>query len=397
MTLLQQIYAITMMNLKGLRGRVLQSSAAIFSIALVIAVMVAFLSMADGFEKTVAGTGSENVAIVLQEGSQSELTSGISMEQANLLASSPGVAQLNGNPVASFELFVIVDVLKKSTGLSVNAPMRGIAQSSLNLKEDVTIIEGRMFEPGRNEIVVGRNARDQFVGLDLGSAISFSNTEWHVVGIFDAGGSVFESELWADARVVQNLFNRGTSFQSVRLKLAGPDSIKEIEAYAANDQRLNIEVKTEVEYYASQSKPVANAIRWIGYPLAFVMALGALAGALNTMYSSVISRMAEIVTLRAIGFTAFSSFVGTLIESIIIAVIGSGIGLVLAYVFFDGMMVSTLNGASFTQAIFAFNISTKLIQHALALSIFIGFIGGFFPAVRAARMPIAAAFRITQT
>lgn len=397
MTLLQQIFAITMMNLKGLRGRFLQSSAAIFSIALVIAVMVAFLSMAEGFEKTVAGTGSENVAIVLREGSQSELNSGISLEQANLLASSPGVARLGGDPLASFELYVIVDVLKKSTGLSVNAPMRGISQNSLNLKEGVKIIEGRMFEAGRNELVVGKNAKEQFVGLDLGSTISFSNTEWVVVGIFDAGGSVFESELWADSKVVQNLFNRGTSFQSVRLKLAGPDSIKEIEAFAENDQRLNIEIKTEAEYYASQSKPVANAIRFIGYPLAFVMALGALAGALNTMYSSVLSRMSEIVTLRAIGFSAFSSFIGTLIESIIIAIIGSSIGLVLAYVFFDGMMVSTLNGATFTQAIFAFDISTTLIQHALALSIFIGFIGGFFPAVRAARMPIAAAFRITQT
>lgn len=397
MTLMQQIIAISMMNLKGLKGRVIQSSAAIFSIALVIAVMVAFLSMADGFDKTVAGTGSENVAIVLREGSQAELNSGISLEQANLLASSPGVAKIDGIPGASFELYVIVDVLKKSTGLSVNAPMRGISQETLKLRDGVEIIEGRIFEPGRNEIVVGNNAREQFVGLDLGSTISFSNAEWHVVGIFDAGGSVFESELWADSKVVQNLFNRGTSFQSVRLRLEGPESIAEIQAFADNDQRLNIEITTEAEYFAEQSKPVSALIRWIGYPLAFIMALGALAGALNTMYSSVLSRMSEIVTLRAIGFTAFSSFVGTLVESIVIAILGSGIGLILAYVFFDGMMVSTLNAATFTQAVFAFDISLKLVEHALALSIFVGFVGGFFPAVRAARMPIAAAFRITQT
>ena len=397
MTTLQQIIAITVMNMKGLKQRFWQSSAAIFSIALVITVMVGFLSMADGFEKTVAGTGSDNVVIILREGSLSELTSGLSLEQAKLLSSAPGVAKQNGVPLASFELFVIVDLLKKSTGLSVNAPMRGIDQTSLNLRENVKIIEGRMFEPGRNEIVVGHNAQEQFAGLDLGDTISFGTTEWQVVGVFDAGGSVFESELWADAKVVQNLFNRGTSYQSVRLKLASPDGLQEIEAFAEDDQRLNVEVKTEADYYRAQSKPMTTLIRWIGYPLAFVMALGALAGALNTMYTSVLARMGEITTLRALGFGAFPSFVGILTESIVIAIFGSAIGLVLAYVFFDGMLVSTLNATSFTQAVFKFSISAQLVQHALALAVVVGFVGGFFPALRAARMPIAEAFRITQT
>jgi len=396
MTSLNQIIAITAMNLKGLRQRFWHSSAAIFSIALVIAVMVGFLSMADGFEKTVAGTGSDNVVIVLREGAQAELNSGLSLEQAKLLSQAPGVALKNGEPVASFELYVVVDLLKKSTGLSVNAPMRGIGQAGMDLREGVRIIEGRMFEPGRNEIVVGNNARHQFAGLGLGDTISFGATHWQVVGVFDAGGSVFESELWADAKVVQTLFKRGTSYQSVRLKLASPDSIEKIAAFAKNDPRLNIEINTEADYYAQQSKPMTKLIRYIGYPLAFVMALGALAGALNTMYTSVLSRMSEIVTLRAIGFSAFSSFIGTLTESIVVAVIGSGIGLVMAYVFFDGMLVSTL-GASFTQTVFEFSISARLVQHALALSIIVGFVGGFFPALRAARMPIADAFRITQT
>jgi len=396
-TSLQQIIAITVMNMKGLRQRFWQSSAAILSIALVITVMVGFLSMADGFEKTVAGTGSDDVVIVLREGSLSELTSGFSLHQAKLLSTAPGVAKQNGEPLVSFELYVIVDLLKKSTGLSVNAPMRGIEQTSLKLRDNVKIIEGRMFEPGRNEIVVGHNAREQFAGLGLGEMISFGNSEWQVVGVFDAGGSVFESELWADAKMVQAFFNRGTSYQSVRMKLAGPESLQEIKNFAEADPQLNVEIKTEADYYAAQSKPITTLIRYIGYPLAFIMALGALAGALNTMYTSVLARMGEITTLRALGFGAFPSFVGILTESIVIAIFGSAIGLVLAYVFFDGMLVSTLNGASFTQAVFEFSVSAKLITHALALSVVIGFVGGFFPALRAARMPIADAFRITQT
>ena len=209
--------------------------------------------------------------------------------------------------------------------------------------------------------------------------------------------SVGPRALRADAKVVQTFFNRGTSYQSVRMKLASPESLQEIKAFAENESRLNVEIKTEADYYAAQSKPITNLIRYIGYPLAFIMALGALAGALNTMYTSVLVRMGEITTLRALGFGAFPSFVGILTESIVIAVFGSAIGLVLAYVFFDGMLVSTLNGASFTQAVFEFSVSAQLIKHALALSVLIGFVGGFFPALRAARMPIADAFRITQT
>lgn len=397
MTGFRQIIAITIMNLKGLRQRFFQSSAAVFSIALVVTVMVGFLSMADGFEKTVGGTGEEDVVIVLREGSQSELNSAFSFDQAKLLSTAPGVAVRNGQPMASFELFVIVDLLKKSTGLSVNVPMRGVDQNSLPLRENARIIDGRMFEAGRNEIVVGDSAQQQFAGLDLGSTVSFGTTEWTVVGVFDAGDTVFESELWADAKVVQNLFKRGTSFQSVRLKLTNPERIEDIRAFAENDPRLNVIVKSEKAYFAEQSEPLSKLIRWVGYPLAIVMALGALAGALNSMYTSVNARMGEIVTLRAIGFSGLSSFVGTLTESIVLAVIGSAFGLVLAYVFFDGMMVSTLSGATFSQAVFRFNISPTLVQHALALAITVGFVGGFFPALKAARRPIADAFRITQT
>lgn len=397
MTSLKQILAITVMNLKGLKQRFWQSSAAIFSIALVIAVMVAFLSMADGFEKTVAGTGSNTVAIIMRQGAQAELNSGLSLEQTKLLSNAPGVARENGKPLNSSELYVIVDLKKRSTGLSVNAPMRGIDQAGLDIRENVRIIGGRMFEPGRNEIVVGNNAQKQFAGLDLGDTISFGANNWKVVGVFEAGGSVFESELWADAKVVQALFKRGSSYQSVRLKLDSPDAIQKIKDFAAADPRLNVDVKTEAEYYADQSKPLTNLIRWVGYPLAFVMALGALAGALNTMYTSVLARMNEITTLRALGFGTFPSFVGTLVESIAIAIIGSLLGLIFAYIFFDGMLVSTLNGASFTQAVFRFSITPKLAIQAFQLAVVVGIVGGFFPALRAARMPIAEAFRTIQT
>lgn len=397
MTSPKQIVAITVMNLKGLGQRFWQSSAAMFSIALVVAVMVGFLSMADGFEKTVGGTGSSDIALVLREGAQAELNSGLSLEQTKLLANAPGVAREGGQPLASSELYVVVDLKKKSTGTTVNAPMRGIDQAGFDIRKGVKIIEGRMFEAGRNEIVVGNGARQQFAGLEVGNTVRFGATNWTVVGVFDDGGSVFESELWADSKVVQTLFKRGSSYQSVRLKMTGPDSLKAIQDYIKADPRLNVEVKTETEYYAEQSKPLTKFIRFIGYPLVIVMAFGALAGALNSMYTSVMARMGEITTLRALGFGAFPSFVGTIVESIVIAVAGSVIGLVVAYVFFDGMLVSTLNGATFTQAVFRFAITPDLAVQAFILAALVGLVGGFFPALRAARMPIAAAFRVTQT
>jgi len=393
----KQIIAITSMNLKGLRQRFWQSSAAMLSIALVVAVMVGFLSMAEGFEKTVGGTGSSDIVLVMREGAQSELNSGLSLEQIRLLANAPGVARINGAPQASAELYVVVDLKKRSTGTSVNAPMRGIDQAGFDIREGVTIIEGRMFEPGRNEIVVGNSARQQFAGLDVGSTIKFGANSWTVVGVFDAGGSVFESELWADAKVVQTLFKRGSSYQSIRLKLTSPDTLQGIRNYITGEPRLNVDVTPEVEYYAEQSKPLTKVIQYIGYPLAIIMAFGALAGALNTMYTSVMARMGEITTLRALGFGAFPSFVGTIVESVVIAVAGSLIGLLFAYIFFDGMLVSTLSGSTFTQAVFRFAITPNLAIQAFVLAAVVGLVGGFFPALRAARMPIVDAFRITQT
>jgi len=259
------------------------------------------------------------------------------------------------------------------------------------LRPRAKIIAGRMFTPGRNEIVVGRAARDQFAGLDLGAEVAFGKTRWRVVGVFAADGAVYESELWADARIVQTLFRRGSTYQVLRVKLAKAGDVAPIQAYIEADPRLNLDVKTEADYYAGQAKPMVRFIRYIGYPVAVIMGLGALAGALNTMYTSVAARQREIATLRAIGFGGFATFVGTLIESMVLAVLGGLLGCIAAYLFFDGLTASTL-GQSFTQVVFDLHVSARLVEQGLMLALAVGVTGGIFPAWRAARMPILAAF-----
>ncbi|MFZ5609075.1 MAG: ABC transporter permease [Pseudomonadota bacterium] len=392
MSLWNQTAAVAAMNVKGLPQRRWPALATIVAIAVVVAVMMAFLSMAEGFKKTVAGTGAHDMALIMREGSQAELNSGLTAEQVKLIAEAPGVARQDGVPQASFELYVIVDGVKRSTGTSVNLPLRGMGPEGLALRPGIRIVEGRMFTPGVNELVVGRAAQGQFSGLEVGEHVTFGKTRWQVVGAFDAGGSVFESELWADVRVVQNMYNRGNTYQSVRARLDGVDALERIEAYAKADPRLNLSIQTEADYFAQLSKPLIRLIQWVGYPLAVIMALGALAGALNAMYSSVAARQREIVTLRAIGFGGLSTFVGTMAEAVILTLAGTLLGMGAAYLFFDGLSASTL-GQSFTQVVFDFDVSPALAGQAALLALGIALIGGFFPALRAARQPVVDAFR----
>ncbi len=392
MAIWNETVAVTAMTVKSLPQRIWVAIVTLIAIAIVVTVMMAVLAMAAGFDKTVAGAGGVDTAIIMRAGSQAELNSGLSSEQINLLAEAPGIVRVGNQPQASPELYVIVDGIKKSTGLSVNLPLRGMNPIGVELRKDVVISEGRMFETGKNELVVGRAARQQFAGFDPGSTVQFGKTTWQVVGIFEAGGSVFESELWADAKVVQSLYNRGNSYQSVRALLDGPDAIQKIEAYAGNDPRLNISVQTEADYFSQLSKPLVSFINGVGYPLAIVMALGALAGALNAMYTSVAARQREIVTLRAIGFGGFSTFVGIMVEALVLAFAGTLLGVMVTYIFFDGLTASTL-GQTFTQIVFDFSVTPELVVQAGVLALAIGLIGGFFPALRAARLPVVDAFR----
>ncbi len=387
-----QIGTVIAMNIMSLPRRLWMSLAAVFAVSVVVAVLLAFLAMAKGFEKTLSGTGSDRIAIITRVASQSELNSVLGRDTVNIVTTAPGIAKdAGGDPMYSAELFVIVDGIKRSSQTEANIPLRGISLEGLDLREQMQIVEGRVFEPGRSEIVVGQGVQREFAGFELGREIRFGKTTWTVVGIFSTGGSVFESELWADAPTVQTQFQRGSSFQTVRVALETPGNVEPIQTFIDNDPQLNLDVSTETDYFATQGEALSG-IAIFGWALSIVMGMGALAGALNTMYTSVAARSREIATLRAIGFSNTSAFAGTLAESILLSVIGGVIGALAAWLLFDGFQASTL-GSSFTQVVFTFELTPALFRDGVVLALAIGLIGGLFPAWRAARTPVVMAFQ----
>ena len=389
-SLLLQVMAVTSINLRSMGQRRWLSLSTVIAVALVVIVLLAFLAMANGFQRTIAGAGDDSIAIVLRAGSQAEINSTVSRDQVRLIEDGPGIARgTDGKPLISPELYLVVDGLKRSTKTKANLPLRGIGEQGGTLRKGVAITSGRMFSRGSNEIVVGKALLREFEGFELGSTVSFGATRWTVVGVFEAGGSVFESEIWADLPVVQSLFNRNNFVQTVRARLTTPAALSELKAYSDNDPRLKLDVKSEAAYFAEQASQTSDLIQKLGWPLAIAMALGALAGALNTMYSSVAARATEIATLRAIGFGGFPAFVGTLAESLSLAAIGGLLGAAATYLIFDGVTASTLGG-NFTQVVFDFKLSGWLIAEGVALALIVGLVGGLFPAIRAARMPIVA-------
>ncbi len=393
MRTIKQIFAVTWLNLANLPQRLASSIVAVIGVAAVVLVFAAVLSMAKGFERTMLSAGSDDTAIIMRSGSTSELNSGLSNEQTLIVANAPGVLKEGDATVMSAELYVIVDVKKRSTNTDANVPFRGIQAGGFDVRKNVTLAEGRRFEPGKNEIVVGRSAQQEFVGLDLGSKIRFGQTEWEIVGTFEAGGSVSESELWTDVRVLQGAYRRGNSFQSVRVKLESEDSLAILAQNLKDDPRIDPDVLSEREYYSTQAEGLSKFIRMVGYPLTILMAIGAIFGALNSMYSSVSVRGKEIATLRALGFGPFSVLVSTIVESTLLALLGGIVGGAIAFLVFNGFQVSTLNGPSFSQVVFDFAVTPDLLIQGLQAALLIGVVGGFFPAIRAARLPVAQALR----
>jgi len=351
--------------------------------------------MASGFQRTMTNVGSEGVAIVMRSGATSEMSSGMDYQETQLIAQTPGVLKRNGTPVSSAELYVIVDIPKRSTGTSANVPLRGVQPGAFEVRDNLEFVEGRNFETGRNELIAGRGAQQQFAGLDIGSRVRLGQTEWTVVGIFSAGGGSAESELWADASSVQSAYRRGNSFQSVRVKLESEAAFDLLTAGVDDNPRLDMDVQREADYMASQAEPLSLFIKGIGYPLAVLMSLGAIFGAINTMYASVSARTREIATLRAIGFGALPVAVSTLVESLLLAIIGGLIGATAVFLMFNGYTVSTINSASFSQVVFDFAVTADLLIQGIVAAVVIGLVGGFFPALHAARMPVAAALRET--
>jgi putative ABC transport system permease protein len=392
MSIFSQIWAVIIMNIRSIKQRFWMSFAATLAISVVVGVLLSFLAMSNGFKETLEGAGSDASAIITRTGSRSELNSNMSGDTVDVVITAEGIAKnANGDPIYSPELYVVVDGIKKTSQTEANLPMRGISTAGFDLRGNVEIVAGRMFEPGTNEIIAGASIQREFSGFELGNQVRFGKTVWTVVGIFSTGGNAFEGELWTDARTLQTQFQRGNSYQTVRVKLAEPGNVEGIRELVANDPRLILDVETEAEFFASQGKALQGMI-YLGWGLSILMGLGALAGALNTMYTSVSTRQAEIATLRALGFSNFSAFVGTLVESIVISLIGGVIGALGAYGFMDGISTSTMGG-NFTQVVFKFEMSAELIKDGMVMALIIGFIGGFFPAFQAARLPVVVAFR----
>ena len=390
---LQQVIAVTALNIRNLPQRVGSSVVAVIGVAAVVLVFAAVMSMAKGFERTMIAAGADDTAIIMRSGSTAELNSGLSNEQVLIVADAPGVLKDGDTTVMSAELYVVVDVRKKSNNTDANVPFRGVQSGAFDVRREVRLVDGRMFEPGKNEMIVGRAAQREFAGLDTGAAIRFGQTEWQVVGAFTAAGGVSESELWTDVRVLQDAYRRGNSFQSVRVKMQGKEGIAALRTALEEDPRISPDVMSEKEYYSEQAAPLAQFIKLIGYPLTILMSIGAVFGALNSMYSSVSVRGKEIATLRALGFGPMSIMVSTLVESTLLALFGGILGGAIAYLAFNGFQVSTLNGASFSQVVFDFAVTPELLVDGLKAALIIGVLGGLFPAVRAARLPVAQALR----
>jgi putative ABC transport system permease protein len=388
-----QIFAVTKFSILSLPQRKGSSAAAMLGIAGVVAVMVGVLSIAQGVLSTMQSSGGDKNAIVLRSGADTEMMSGLSGDDARLIAEAPGIARDESGAQASPELFVIINLPMRSTGTDANVPIRGVQLQATKVRSGFKMIEGRMFEWGLNEVIVGSGALAQFAGLEIGSSIEVGQETWPVVGIFESNGGMAESEIWVDAAVLQPAYRRGNSYQAVYVNLNSRDSFDEFKDALTSDPRLNVKPMRATEYYESQSTVMYNMITGLGSIIAIIMGLGAIFGALNTMYTAVSSRTREIATLRALGFRSGPVVISIVSESLLLALIGGLIGAGLAWLAFDGYRAATLNWASFSAITFAFDVNASLLIQGIVFAMVIGLIGGLFPAIRAARQPIAMALR----
>jgi putative ABC transport system permease protein len=390
---IRQIVAVTWLNLRTVPQRLGSSAVGIVGIAGVVVVLVAVLSMAEGFEAVLRDAGSPARAIVMRSGSTSEMSSGLLGSDVDVIKQAPGIKLDGRTSLTSAELFVIIDVPKKSTGTPANVPLRGIEPTSFAVHDQASIVEGRMLQFGTNEVVVGQAASRQFAGLNVGDDIRSGEVTWKVVGTFESDGSVAETEIWCDARTLQGAFRRGNSYQSDLARLDSAASFDTFKDYLTANPQVKVSVQRENEYYSSQSETLTTLIRTVGFAIAALMAVGAIFGAILTMYTAVATRAREIATLRALGFNAGAVLVSILAESLALAALGGLAGGAAAYLGFNGYQTSTMNFQTFSQVAFAFRVTPSLLALGLVWSLAMGLIGGLLPAIRAARLPISQALR----
>jgi len=380
-------------NLRSVRARWTSAIVAVLGIAGTVGVFVAMLSLAHGFKATLVSSGSEDNAIIVRAGATSELTSGVALDSVKIVQDAPGIAHGSEGPLVTPEVIIVAPIPLISTGTDANVQVRGVSKNVLEIRRQIRMIEGRMFTPGLAEIVVGRNANKSYSGLTVGNTISLGSVRWKIVGIFDAGGSSFDSEVWADAHLLGPAYNRGeNNFQSVTVRLASPDSLKQLGDALTRDPRLNVDVTREIDYYSKQSNRLTLLITRLGGLVAAIMAIGAVFGALNTMYSAVAERGREIATMRALGFGGPAVVFSFVLEALLISFVGGVLGC-LAVLRLNGYTVGAMNLQTFSHVNFAFTITAELLIQGIVFALLMGVLGGLFPAIRAASLPISHALR----
>ena len=381
-------------NVRSVKARWTSAIVAVLGIAGPVGVFNAMLSLARGFKATLVASGSEDNAIIMRAGATSEMMSGVALDQVKIMQDAPGVARAaDGSPLVTSEVVVVAPFPLKATGTDANVQVRGVSANVLSIRKNVKIVQGRMFQPGLSELIVGKNANSTYAGLTVGNSVAFGGGHWQIVGVFDAGGSAFDSEVWCDARVLDDVYKRPTNvFQSVTVHLTSPGALQQFKDSVTADPRLSVDVSREIDYYAKQSTRMTQLITILGGLVASVMAIGAIFGALNTMYSAVAERGREIATMRALGFGAAAVVFSFVIEALLISFIGGVIGCV-AVLPLNGWTTATMNWQTFSNMAFAFKITGGLLVGGIIFALVMGVVGGLPPAIRAAARPVAVALR----
>ena len=380
-------------NIRSVRARWTSAIVAVLGIAGTVGVFVAMLSLAKGFQATLVSSGSPENALIVRGGATSEMTSGVGLDAVKIIQDGPGIARGAEGPLVTPEAVLMAPIPLISTGTEANVELRGVSPNVLEIRKQVKIVQGRMFKPGLAEVIVGKNANTTYSGLRLGDTISLGTQHFQVVGVFDAGGSSFDSEVWGDPHLFAGAYGRpDNSFQSVTVHLTSPAALSQLKDSLTADPRLNVDVSREIDYYAKQSTAMTTMITILGTFVASIMAIGAVFGALNTMYSAVADRGREIATMRALGFGGPSVVFSFLVEALLISFVGGVLGC-LAVLRLNGLTTSTINFQTFSNLAFAFKITPGLVLGGIIFALVMGVVGGLFPAIRAARLPVATALR----
>lgn len=380
-------------NMRSVKARWTSAVVAVLGIAGTVGVFIAMLSLARGFKATLTRSGSARNAMVRRAGSTSEMDSIIQLDQEKILEDAPGVARGTDGPTVSPEVVVIAPFPMRSTGTDANVQIRGVSAKAIQVHENVKIVAGRLFRPGLNELVVGKNATRSYTGLEVGKTVRFGGGQWTIVGQFDSGGTAFDSEVWCDAAILNQVYHRPTNiYSSIAVRLTSADALNSFKDSLTSDPRLTLQAEREVDYYDKQSRVLTTLITVLGSIVAAVMGVGAVFGALNTMYSAVSERSREIATIRALGFGELAVITSFVVEALLISFVGGALGSI-AVLPLNGLTTGAMNWQTFSHLAFAFRVTPLLMGLGIVFALVMGVVGGLPPAVRAARQPVASALR----